>query len=130
VNLIPELLNVSRANATVKTYHLGFIRWKKWASINGISSVDILPAKPFFVAIYLSSLVQSCRTVSPVTQAFYSLQWAHNLIGQPSPTDTIYVASKIMSFLLICNNSDTLKNPAYASKHAQIVRSENKSFSL
>ena len=34
----------------------------------------------------------------------------------------IYVASKIMSFLLICNNSDTLKNPAYASKHAQIVR--------
>lgn len=91
VDLIPELLNVSRANATVKTYHLGFIRWKKWASINGISSVDILPAKPFFVAIYLSSLVQSCRTVSPVTQAFYSLQWAHNLIGQPSPTDTYLV---------------------------------------
>jgi hypothetical protein len=56
-----------------------------WASINGISSVDILPAKLFFVAIYLSSLVQSCHTVSPVTQAFYSLQWAHNLIGQPSP---------------------------------------------
>jgi hypothetical protein len=26
VDLIPELLNVSRANATVKTYHLGFIR--------------------------------------------------------------------------------------------------------
>ena len=72
VDLIPELLNVSRANATVKTYHLGFIRWKKWASINRISSVDILPAKPFFVAIYLSSLVQSCRTVIPVTQAFYS----------------------------------------------------------
>jgi hypothetical protein len=57
VDLIPELLNVSRANATVKTYHLGFIRWKKWVSINGISSVDILPAKPFFVAIYLSSLI-------------------------------------------------------------------------
>jgi hypothetical protein len=57
LDLIPELLNVSRANATVKTYHLGFIRWKKWASINGISSVDILLVKPFFVAIYLSSLV-------------------------------------------------------------------------
>jgi hypothetical protein len=70
---------------------LGLIGWKKWASINGISSVDILPAKPFFVAIYLSSLVQSCRTVSPVTQAFYSLQWAHNLIGQPSSTDTYLV---------------------------------------
>ena len=56
-DLIPELLNVSRANATVKTYYLGFIRWKKWASINGISSVDILLVKPFFVAIYLSSLV-------------------------------------------------------------------------
>jgi hypothetical protein len=47
VDLIPELLNVSRANATVKTYHLGFIRWKKWASItkNGfagkISTLDI-----------------------------------------------------------------------------------------
>jgi hypothetical protein len=54
LDLIPELLNVSRANATVKAYLLGFIRWKKWASINGISSVDILPVKPFFVAIYLS----------------------------------------------------------------------------
>jgi hypothetical protein len=91
LDLIPELLNVSRANATVKTYHLGFIRWKKWASINGMSSVDILPVKPFFVAINLSSLVQSCRTVSPVTQAFASLQWAHNLIGQLSPTDTYLV---------------------------------------
>jgi hypothetical protein len=45
---------MTKGNATVKTYHLGFIRWKKWASINGISSVDNLPAKPFFVAIYLS----------------------------------------------------------------------------
>jgi hypothetical protein len=63
----------------------------QYAQYHGISSVDILPAKPFFVAIYLSSLVQSFRTVSPVTQAFYSLQWAHNLIGQPSPTDTYLV---------------------------------------
>lgn len=91
VAVLMELLCESKADRTVKSYHAGFCRWKKWAASCGIDNVDILPAKPFYVAIYLSSLVQTCRTVSPITSAFYSLQWAHNLVGFPSPTDSVIV---------------------------------------
>ena len=75
--------------------------------------MDILPAKPFFVAIYLSSLVQSCRTVSPVTQAFNSLQWAHNLIGQPSPTDTYLVKKCFRRCEAKVSNTDREKGTNY-----------------
>ena len=91
VDVLMELLSESRADSTVKTYYSGFCRWKNWASIHGIDNSDIFPAKPFYVAIYLSSLVQTSRTVSPITSAFYSLQWAHKLIGKPSPTEACIV---------------------------------------
>ncbi|VDI42225.1 Hypothetical predicted protein [Mytilus galloprovincialis] len=69
-----------------------FLRWKKWAILNGIENCDILPAKAFHVAIYLASLTQSSNTVSPVVQAFYSLKWIHSLIGSLcSPTDSSLV---------------------------------------
>lgn len=44
--------------------------WKKWAVRNGFNNLDIFPATPFHVAIYLSSLVQTSLTVSPVTTAY------------------------------------------------------------
>jgi hypothetical protein len=49
---------------------------------NGINMLDIFPGNPFHVEIYLSSLVQTSRIVSPVTTAFYSLHWAHTVIGK------------------------------------------------
>ena len=91
MDILMELLCESRADSTVKNYYAGFCRWKKWAFTYGISNLDIFPAKPFYVAIYLSSLVQTSRTVSPIASAFYSLQWAHNLIGKPSPTESLIV---------------------------------------
>jgi hypothetical protein len=54
----------------------------KKAVANGINMLDILPANPFHVEIYLSSLVQTSRIVIPVTTAFYSLHWAHTVIGK------------------------------------------------
>ncbi|XP_071143820.1 uncharacterized protein [Mytilus edulis] len=86
-----DLLCESKADSTVKTYHAGFIRWKKWAVHNGISRCDILPAKSLHVALYLSSLVQNSHTASPVISAFYSIQWAHHMIGQTSPTENLVV---------------------------------------
>ncbi|CAG2207949.1 unnamed protein product [Mytilus edulis] len=92
VNLLPELLSESRAASTTKGYYQSFLRWKKWAILNGIENCDILPAKAFHVAIYLASLTQSSNTVSPVVQAFYSLKWIHSLIGSLcSPTDSSLV---------------------------------------
>ncbi|VDI73972.1 Hypothetical predicted protein [Mytilus galloprovincialis] len=91
VDVLMDLLCESKADSTVKTYHAGFIRWKKWAVYNGISRCDILPAKSLHVALYLSSLVQNSHTASPVISAFYSIQWAHHMIGQTSPTENLVV---------------------------------------
>ncbi|CAC5383937.1 unnamed protein product [Mytilus coruscus] len=89
---IAELLSESRAVSTTKGYYHSFLRWKNWATLNGIENGDILPTKAFHVAIYLASLTQSSNTVSPVVQAFYSLKWIHSLIGSScSPTDSSLV---------------------------------------
>lgn len=90
-SLLSDLLAESRADTTVKTYYLAFQRWQTWAHGNGVSMTDVFPAKPLFVALYLCSLVQLCRTASPINVAFYGIQWAHRLIGVPSPTDATLV---------------------------------------
>ncbi|XP_076105607.1 uncharacterized protein LOC143073733 [Mytilus galloprovincialis] len=88
IHLLPDLLTESKSNNTVQNYYYGFLRWKKWALSNGISSEFILPAKPIHVAIYLACLVQQNRTPSPINQAFYSIRWAHSIISVISPTDS------------------------------------------
>ncbi|CAG2187301.1 unnamed protein product [Mytilus edulis] len=102
-NIAHELLSESRAASTTKGYYQNFLRWKKWAILNGIENCDILPAKAFHVAIYLASLTQSSNTVSPVVQAFYSLKWIHSLIGSLcSPTDS----SLVINVLEVYNHQD------------------------
>ncbi|XP_063410400.1 uncharacterized protein LOC134693496 [Mytilus trossulus] len=86
--IIPDLLAQSKSDNTVKKYYYGFLRWKKWAEINHISDVDILPTKPLYLALYLASLVQFSATSSPVCDAYYSIKWAHSIIGADSPTDS------------------------------------------
>ena len=68
--LLPELLKDSRASSTVKSYHSGFIRWKKWALSNELGSKDVLPAKAFHVALYLASIIQTADSASPVICLF------------------------------------------------------------
>ena len=85
LNLLPDLLTESRCSTTVKNYYNGFMRWKRWAQSNGIPEANILPSKLLHVALYLASLVQSSRT------AFYSIKWAHSVISENSPTDSVLV---------------------------------------
>ena len=47
---IPGLMVQSRQSGTVKNYLFGFNRWKKWAA--KYPEVDVLPAKPKYVAIF------------------------------------------------------------------------------
>ena len=80
VDLLMDLLCVSKADSTFKTYYAGFMRWKKWAVRNGINILDIFSASPFHVAI--SSLAQTSGIVSAVTctTASYSFHWVHTVI--------------------------------------------------
>ena len=48
---------------------------------------QVLPAKPFQVALYLSFLIHSARTSSPVEEAVNALSWAHQLAVVEDPTE-------------------------------------------
>ncbi|XP_069114860.1 uncharacterized protein [Argopecten irradians] len=93
VTQIPELLESSRAVNTCKAYKRGFLRWKKWAINSGIKLEDTLPAKPLHVAIYLTSIIQTANSPSPLVNVFYSLKWFHDIFDFKSPTDSKLVVN-------------------------------------
>ena len=93
IGVVADLVIESKSISTTKGYYNAFIRWKMWARSNGLPESDILPAKAFQVAIYLASLVEKCKSPSPVTQAFYGINWAHRIICAPSPTESCLVKS-------------------------------------
>lgn len=86
--MLPQLLVGSRAENTCSAYRRGFLRWRKWASSNGLDSKDTLPAKALHVALYLASLIQTANSPSPIINAFYSIKWFHELFDFNSPTDS------------------------------------------
>ena len=86
VSCLPQLFKETRADNTFLTYERGFHRWRKWAVINGLRVEDTLPANAFHVALYVSALIQSCNTLSPVVNAFYSIKRFHDMFDYKSPT--------------------------------------------
>ncbi|XP_053378570.1 uncharacterized protein LOC123554439 [Mercenaria mercenaria] len=88
VDLLPELLQKSRAENTCQKYKNSFDRWRKWAYCNGLGRGDILPAKPLSVSLYLCSIIQSANGSSSVIAAFYGIKWFHDLYDLKSPTES------------------------------------------
>ena len=82
---LPRIASQSRQSSTVKGYVAGFRRWKAWAA--KFDEISALPASPIYVAIYLSSIMQTANSVAPINCAFYSLSWAHKMAGLADPTD-------------------------------------------
>ena len=66
-----------KAPATVKKHSGAFARWKRWASSH--QGVSILPAKPIYVALYLSYLAQGARTCAPLEEAVNALSRIHHM---------------------------------------------------
>ena len=83
---LPSLAMQSRRDKTVRNYQYGYLRWKKWAS--SFKEINILPAKPHYLALYLMSLFEKAKTHAPVTLAFYSISWVHRMAGFTDPTLT------------------------------------------
>ena len=88
VQLLPEMLFQSRALSTNTKYRSAFVRFQNWALNNGMDSKDTLPARPLTVALYLSSLIQSSNSPSPIITAFYAIKWFHDMLGLVSPTES------------------------------------------
>ena len=86
---IPELLQNSKAESTNNKYSRSFKKWQKWANDNSISNK--LPIKPLHVCIYISFLMQNNGTLGSINDTFYGIRWAHNLMGEVSPTESLMV---------------------------------------
>ena len=74
----------SKAINTVKKYSYAWSRWKAWASEK--IGVDVLPAQPLMIALYINDLLESSKSASVLESAFYAFRWAHKLAGFESPT--------------------------------------------
>ena len=86
---LPHVLLSALADSTNYKYQQG---WRKWVkSAENKPEVSILPADPFYVAIYLNYLVHTNGTVGAVHSAAYGINWAHHAAGYHSPTDDPFV---------------------------------------
>ena len=71
---------------TNDAYRRAFTRWKNFAS--SVDEIQVFPARTEHVALYLQHLLDTTHSPSAVDFAIYGIQWAHNLAGTPSPTDS------------------------------------------
>ena len=111
VHLHPDLLHQSRAVTTNAKCQSAFLRFLKWASCNGLGRKDTLPAKPLTVALYLSSLIQSSKSPSPVIAAFYAIKWYHEIYGLMSPTMSTLTSNVLESAKRILSKPVSRKEP-------------------
>ncbi|XP_068203660.1 uncharacterized protein [Palaemon carinicauda] len=111
VDLLPDLLQKSRAVSTSRKYENSFIRWNKWALNSGLGREDILPAKAFTVAIYLCSLIQCASSPASVISAFYAIKWFHEMYDFKSPTDSQLVCNVLEAGKRILSKPVVKKEP-------------------
>ena len=76
----------SRATGTTDAYGRAFLRWRRFAA--SLDEIQAFPAKPEHVALYLQHVLDTTKSHSAVDSAIYGIQWAHNLAGIPSPTNS------------------------------------------
>ena len=74
---LPSIVIPGKAPATIKKYGGAFGRWKRWATDH--PKVLVLPAKPMYVALYLSYLAQVAKTPAPLEEAVNVLSWVHRM---------------------------------------------------
>ena len=59
--------------------------------------MDLIPAKPLLVVIYLQSLIHQAivkkLTLSSIDTAIHSIRWVHRMVPYSSPTDDPIVSA-------------------------------------
>ena len=84
---LPALALQSRQSGTVRNYKFGWEKWRAWAA--HYDEVNVIPADPLYVALYLLDEFKRSRTAAPVRLAYYSISWAHKLSGLADPTNSM-----------------------------------------
>jgi integrase len=73
----------ARAPTTLSTYSGPWSKFKSWCLEHGVS---FLPAKPLTVALYLTKLMRTASSPSPILSCSGAIFLHHHLAGLPSPT--------------------------------------------
>lgn len=84
-----SLTGSARATGTFRSYSGPWLHFKQWCQTKGVPS---LPASPLSVALYLTLLLRSAKSPSPILTCSASIYLHHSLAGFPSPTQHSLVA--------------------------------------
>ena len=67
----------------MQKYRSGWLKWRPWAASK--IGVQIIPAKPLHVALFISELtvisVSNNTGISSIESVLYGIKWAHSLAG-------------------------------------------------
>lgn len=117
----------SRATGTTNVYRRTFLRWRCFATSS--DETQAFPAKPEHVALYLQHVLDTTKSHSSVDSAIYGIQWAQNLAGIPSPTNSPIVhairgASKRIIGTRVTNKKEPI-SPVMIRKLVDISNLDN-----
>ena len=79
---LKSLVMMDRAQSTVKKNCLSYYMWCRWAARHGLKP---LPAEGCYFVLYLSEIISTASTPSPVIAAVYGVTWAHRKAGITDP---------------------------------------------
>lgn len=114
----------SRAPSTIRTYTHSFHGFLKFCASHGFCP---LPADPYNVALFLQHRLSTAQSASVVSQALYSIQWAHSLSSLPGPSahplckQVVDAANR--RFGLCSGAKDAVSSPLLLVLHAECVSS-------
>ena len=77
----------SRAKNTTNNYGYAFGKFKSWC--NRFSEIKSYPAESIYVALYLSTLIQSGESYSVIEMAYYGIKWHHAFLNNNPCNDKL-----------------------------------------
>ena len=83
---VPVIMTKSLAINTLKSYNQGFRAWLTWSCM--YEGVDTLPIKSVDLAFFFTSIIQQNGRYGKIEQAFYGINWLHNVLGMPNPCES------------------------------------------
>ena len=120
---LPHVLRSSLAPGTTNKYERGWRGCKNWSA----SKEEVLtcPGDPFYVSIYLTSLIFSNGTKGAIIDAFYGIRWGHHLAGFQSPTDHPTVKMAFEGAQRLCSKPIKKKDPMLTEMVKSLMDTHN-----
>lgn len=79
VNLVPGVLNCSRANNTIKKYECYFKQWVSWS--NRFKEIKPFPAKIQHIILFIIGSIQEGKSFSIIESTVMAIKYFHNISG-------------------------------------------------